>query len=60
MAYRNLEVNLVTADLMAMLNNATGCIFWYRKISEDDVALYITDDQLHIFFQVEADIHGTF
>ena len=48
MAYRKLEVNLVTADLMAMLNNATGCIFWYRKISEAYVVLYIGDDQLQI------------
>lgn len=33
---------------MAMVNNASGCIFQYRKISEDAIALYIGDDQLQI------------
>jgi len=48
LAYRKLEVNLATADLMAMLNNATGCILWYRNIREDYVALYVGDDELQI------------
>lgn len=39
---------MVTADLIALLNNATGCIFWYRLISEDYIALYIGDDQHQI------------
>lgn len=39
---------MVTTDLMTVQNNATGCIFQYRKISEDYVALYIGDDQLQI------------
>lgn len=33
---------------MALLNNATGCIFWYRLISEDYIALYVGDDQHQI------------
>lgn len=39
---------MVTADLMALLNNATGCIFWYSKIREYYIVLYIGDGQLQI------------
>lgn len=35
-------------DLIVMLRNGTGCIFWYRNISEDYVPLYIGDGQVQI------------
>lgn len=40
---------MVSADLIVMLRNATGYIFWYEwNVSEDYVPSYIGDDQLQI------------
>lgn len=39
---------MVIEDLTSTLNNATGFMSWYRRISEDYTALYTWDGQLQI------------